>query len=55
MSQAREVKVEIEYCNVCDFKRQCEELKEFLKSSDPNLKVECTIGRRGSFEVSTLR
>jgi selenoprotein W-related protein len=52
MSKPSEVSVNIEYCAVCDFKRQCHELKEFLNKTIPEAKVECKTGRRGSFEVT---
>lgn len=52
MEQQPEVSINIEYCAVCDFKRQCQELKEFLNKTIPEAKVECKIGRRGSFEVT---
>ena len=51
MTQSPEVTVDIEYCNVCDFKRRCLELKDFLNKTVPGAKVACNIGRRGSFEV----
>lgn len=51
MSKRPEVKVDIEFCGVCDFTRQCQELKEFLNKNVPDAKVSCNIGRRGSFEV----
>lgn len=51
MSTPSEILVNIEYCSVCDFKRQCQELKEFLNKTVPEAKVACNIGRRGSFEV----
>lgn len=51
MSKDPKVSVNIEYCTVCGFKRQCQELKDFLNKLIPEVKVECNIGRRGSFEV----
>ncbi|KAG5669105.1 hypothetical protein PVAND_017002 [Polypedilum vanderplanki] len=51
MSDKKDVQVTIEYCKVCDFTRQCKELKEFLNKTVPEAKVECVVGRRGSFEV----
>jgi selenoprotein W-related protein len=51
MSLNPEVKVDIEYCGVCNFTRHCQELKDFLAKTVPEAKVSCNIGRRGSFEV----
>ncbi|CAO1406425.1 unnamed protein product [Diamesa hyperborea] len=47
----RDVAVVIEYCGVCDFTRQCQDLKTFLNEQVPEAKVSCNIGRRGAFEV----
>nr|XP_016937220.1 migration and invasion enhancer 1 [Drosophila suzukii] len=46
------VKVEVEYCGVCNFSGQCRLLREFLLASSPDLEVSCRQGRRGSFEVA---
>jgi len=48
----REVNVDIEYCGVCDFTRQCLELKKFLNENVPEAKVNCIKSTsRGAFEV----
>jgi selenoprotein W-related protein len=36
---------------VCNFKRQCDDLKSQINKSVPEATVVCQIGRRGSFEV----
>ncbi|KMZ10797.1 migration and invasion enhancer 1 [Drosophila simulans] len=46
------VKVEVEYCGVCNFSGQCHLLREFLLASSPDLDISCHTGRRGSFEVA---
>ncbi|XP_053682892.1 migration and invasion enhancer 1 [Sabethes cyaneus] len=45
------VRVEIEYCNVCNSKPQCLELSRVIAESVPDAQVTCRTGRRGSFEV----
>lgn len=41
------------FSGVCDFTRQCNELKKFLDEKFPNsANVNCKMGRRGSFEVT---
>jgi len=45
------VKVDVEYCKVCNFKSQCEELSQVVRTLCPYAEVECKIGRRGAFEV----
>lgn len=39
------------FSGVCDFTRQCNDLKEFLNKTVPDVQVSCATGRRGSFEV----
>ncbi|CRK87435.1 CLUMA_CG001236, isoform A [Clunio marinus] len=51
LNEKHKVNVDIEYCGVCDFKRQCNELKTFLENSSSDADVSCTVGRRGAFEV----
>ncbi|XP_030381526.1 migration and invasion enhancer 1 [Scaptodrosophila lebanonensis] len=45
------VYVDVEYCGVCNFKAQCQMLREFLLENAPEVDVVCHQGRRGSFEV----
>ncbi|KXJ78467.1 hypothetical protein RP20_CCG004548 [Aedes albopictus] len=49
--QLKQVRVDIEYCNVCNSKPQCLELSQLIKDRIPDAQVACKIGRRGSFEV----
>ncbi|XP_017073761.1 migration and invasion enhancer 1 [Drosophila eugracilis] len=46
------VKVEVEYCGVCNFRGQCQLLREFLLASSSDLDITCRQGRRGAFEVT---
>ncbi|XP_062539750.1 migration and invasion enhancer 1-like [Armigeres subalbatus] len=46
-----EVRVDIEYCNICNSKPQCLELSKLIKERLPEARVACKVGRRGSFEV----
>jgi selenoprotein W-related protein len=52
MTDKNHIQVTIEYCKVCDFTQECHELKEFLNKTVPDARVECSTGRRGSFEVT---
>ncbi|XP_031627511.1 migration and invasion enhancer 1-like [Contarinia nasturtii] len=45
------VKVDIEYCEICNSKPQCEELGKIIREMCPKADVVCHTGRRGSFEV----
>ncbi|XP_055605962.1 migration and invasion enhancer 1 [Uranotaenia lowii] len=46
------IKVDIEYCNICNSKPQCLALSRFIEERLPGVAVvTCTNGRRGSFEV----
>ncbi|XP_022209084.2 migration and invasion enhancer 1 [Drosophila obscura] len=49
------VKVDVEYCGVCNFKLQCHLLRQFLMEAavpGGELEVHCHQGRRGAFEVT---
>lgn len=41
------VKVEIEYCGVCDFAKECNDLSNYVKDKVPQAEVKCKLGRRG--------
>lgn len=45
------VRVDIEYCNVCNSKPQCLELSRLIEERVPGAQVTCKTGRRGTFEV----
>ncbi|XP_065078226.1 migration and invasion enhancer 1-like [Ochlerotatus camptorhynchus] len=49
--KSNQVRVDIEYCNICNSKPQCLELSHLIKERIPGAQVACKIGRRGSFEV----
>ncbi|XP_058443497.1 migration and invasion enhancer 1 isoform X2 [Malaya genurostris] len=49
--QQSTVRVEIEYCNVCNSQPQCLELSRLIEERVPEAQVTCRTGRRGSFEV----
>ncbi|XP_058828280.1 migration and invasion enhancer 1 [Topomyia yanbarensis] len=49
--QRSPIRVDIEYCNVCNSKPQCLELSRLIEDRVPEAEVTCRIGRRGSFEV----
>jgi selenoprotein W-related protein len=41
------VKVKIEYCSVCDFKKQCDDLRNYVNEKVPEADVKCVTGPRG--------
>ncbi|KAG4068637.1 hypothetical protein HA402_002328 [Bradysia odoriphaga] len=45
------VKVDVEYCGVCNFEKQCTDLAATINTMCPDAEVTCNKGRRGSFEV----
>lgn len=36
---------------MCDLKKKCEELKEFINAAVPNATVNCLKGPQGAFEI----
>ncbi|XP_020797946.1 uncharacterized protein LOC110176066 [Drosophila serrata] len=46
------VKVDVEYCGICNFSGQCQLLRQFLLAANPEVEITCRQGRRGSFEVA---
>lgn len=47
----KSVNVNIEYCGVCDFKKQCNDLMKYVENQVPEALVECRPGRRGQIDV----
>lgn len=47
-----EIRVNIEYCGMCDYGGRCLTLAKTIKGNTPTAKVTCKKGRRGSFEVT---
>ncbi|XP_039453381.1 uncharacterized protein LOC120432235 [Culex pipiens pallens] len=50
-TQSHPVRVDIEYCTVCNSKPQCVELRRLIEERVPGAQVTCKTGRRGTFEV----